>query len=50
MRVARYKVVGVVDQKHEESVVPDGFVPSEDYLEGYDEGYWDADDGEPYRY
>lgn len=50
MRVSRYKVVEYVNEAHETAVVPNGFVPSEDYLDGYEEGYVDGEDGNDYRY
>ena len=50
MRVSRYKVVEYVDQAHNTAVVPNGFVPSEDFIDGYDEGYGDSESGLPPRY
>lgn len=50
MRVSRYKVIGYVNQAYEGVVVPNGFVPSEDYLDGYDEGYHDGEWGNEYRH
>lgn len=50
MRVSRYEVVRVLDNKYNETVVPSGFVPSEDFLDGYDEGYEDGSDGVDPRY
>ena len=49
MRVSRYEVIEYVNEAHEEAVVPNGFVPSEDYLEGYDDGYLDAEEGADYN-
>lgn len=50
MRVSRYKIVEYVNEAHETAVVPNDFVPTEDFLDGYDEGYHDGDVGNDYRY
>lgn len=50
MRVSRYKVVEYVNEAHEEVVVPNDFVPTEDFLDGYDEGYDDGLEGVDPRY
>lgn len=50
MRVSRYKIVEYVNKAHETAVVPNDFVPSEDFLDGYDEGYFDGEAGNDYRF
>jgi hypothetical protein len=50
MRVSRYEVLAYVDAAHNEAVVPAGLTPSEDFLDGYEEGYDDAESGNDYRY
>lgn len=50
MRVSRYKVVEYVNEAHEQVVVPDNFVPTEDFLDGYNIGYDDAENGLEPRY
>lgn len=50
MRVSRYKVVEYVNEAHKTVVVPNDFVPTEDFLDGYDEGYFDGEVGNDYRY
>lgn len=44
MRVSRYKVNKVVDYKHREAVIPNGFQPSEDFFDDYEDSYDDYSD------
>lgn len=50
MRVARYTVVRYLSDPYTEAVVPSGVEFSEDYIEGYDDGFADAEVGEPYKF